>query len=67
MSTDVRPGQFNPGQCHACGYHAAGALRICPKCGVNRKRPEEPQPLPRSATGDMGQTLDHLNDEEDEG
>ena len=28
---------FNPGKCHKCGYHAAGALRICPKCGTNRK------------------------------
>jgi anaerobic ribonucleoside-triphosphate reductase len=22
--------------CHACGYHAAGARRICPKCGADR-------------------------------
>jgi predicted nucleic-acid-binding Zn-ribbon protein len=31
--------RFNPGQCHACGYHAAGALRICPKCGADRYDP----------------------------
>jgi len=28
---------------------------------------EASQSLPRTAAGDMGQTLDHLNDEEDEG
>jgi len=28
---------------------------------------DDEEPLPRTAAGDMGQTLDHLNDEEDEG
>ena len=69
MSTDVRPGQSNPFQCHACGYPWAGGLRICPMCGADRMSlAAQPQPLPRTASGDMAQTLDHLaTDEEGQG